>query len=78
MFFLQSKSQPLNGLNPLFAAPVLNFGVGFLFARYLYVCASTVCVYIGVFVVAATTIYTHLVLLLRKRMQVSAVSNAKR
>ncbi|XP_015890563.3 GPI ethanolamine phosphate transferase 2 isoform X2 [Ziziphus jujuba] len=40
--------------------------------KYLYVCASTICVYTGVFVVAATTIYTHLVLLLQKRMRISA------
>ncbi|KAF3439213.1 hypothetical protein FNV43_RR17488 [Rhamnella rubrinervis] len=46
--------------------------------KYLYVCASTVCVYIGVSVVAATTFYTHLVLLLRKPGQVSATSNSKR
>ncbi|KAM3756755.1 hypothetical protein ACB098_02G136500 [Castanea mollissima] len=37
--------------------------------KYLYVCATTLCVYIGVSFVAATVIYSYLVLALRKRMQ---------
>ncbi|KAK7832560.1 gpi ethanolamine phosphate transferase 2 [Quercus suber] len=37
--------------------------------KYLYVCATTLCVYIGVSFVAATVIYSYLVLAVRKRMQ---------
>ncbi|GMY12101.1 GPI ethanolamine phosphate transferase 2 isoform X2 [Fagus crenata] len=40
--------------------------------KYLYVCATTLCVYIGVSFVAATVIYSYLVLALRKRMQGSS------
>ncbi|KAJ6288276.1 hypothetical protein OIU76_024292 [Salix suchowensis] len=39
--------------------------------KYLYVCAATVCVYTGVFVVAATEIYTCWVLSLRRKKQIS-------
>ncbi|KAJ6378973.1 hypothetical protein OIU78_029066 [Salix suchowensis] len=39
--------------------------------KYLYVCAATVCVYTGVFVVAATEIYTCWVLALRRKKQIS-------
>ncbi|XP_043805495.1 GPI ethanolamine phosphate transferase 2 isoform X2 [Manihot esculenta] len=39
--------------------------------KYLYVCATTVCIYIGVFVVAATEIYTYMVLAFRRKLQVS-------
>ncbi|XP_062178247.1 GPI ethanolamine phosphate transferase 2 isoform X3 [Alnus glutinosa] len=42
--------------------------------KYLYVCATTVCVYIGVSSVAGTMIYSYLVLALRKRMQGSSSS----
>ncbi|KAG6647002.1 GPI ethanolamine phosphate transferase 2 isoform X1 [Carya illinoinensis] len=40
--------------------------------KYLYVCATTVCVYIGVSSVALTVIYSYLVLAFRKRMQCSS------
>ncbi|OVA01779.1 Type I phosphodiesterase/nucleotide pyrophosphatase/phosphate transferase [Macleaya cordata] len=36
--------------------------------KYLYVCATTVCVYVGVLVVALTGIYTSSVFFFRKRM----------
>ncbi|KAJ6915789.1 Kinesin-like protein KIN-14A [Populus alba x Populus x berolinensis] len=39
--------------------------------KYLYVCATTVCIYVGVFVVAATEIYTCWVLALRRKKQIS-------
>lgn len=39
-----------------------------LFCRYIYVCTTTICVYIGVSVVAATVTYTNFVLGLRKKM----------
>ncbi|KAJ6678779.1 PHOSPHATIDYLINOSITOL GLYCAN-RELATED [Salix viminalis] len=39
--------------------------------KYLYVCAATVCVYAGVFIVAATEIYTCWVLALRRTKQIS-------
>ncbi|XVF17348.1 hypothetical protein REPUB_Repub10bG0113200 [Reevesia pubescens] len=45
--------------------------------KYLYVCATTLCTYIGLFIVAATGIYTYLVLAMRKWKQVS-ISNNKR
>ncbi|XP_020107824.1 GPI ethanolamine phosphate transferase 2 isoform X3 [Ananas comosus] len=35
--------------------------------KYLYVCAATVCVYIGVFIVAATGLYTYSVFCFRTR-----------
>ncbi|KAF4350405.1 GPI ethanolamine phosphate transferase 2 isoform X1 [Cannabis sativa] len=37
--------------------------------KYLYVCAATVCVYIGVSIVATTVIYTYLVLSFKRTMQ---------
>ena len=46
-------------------------------SRYLYVCATTLCTYIGVFIVAATGIYTHLVLAMRKRKQVPISNNTR-
>lgn len=36
-------------------------------SRYLYVCATAVCTYIGVFIVAATGFYAYFVLVLRKQ-----------
>ncbi|CAK7339628.1 unnamed protein product [Dovyalis caffra] len=39
--------------------------------KYLYACATTVCIYTGVFVVAATEIYTYWVLALRRKRQIS-------
>lgn len=45
--------------------------------KYLYVCATTVCVYIGVSVVAGTLIYTYLVLALRRKMQGSSSNDTK-
>ncbi|KAJ8771188.1 hypothetical protein K2173_025876 [Erythroxylum novogranatense] len=36
--------------------------------KYLYVCATTVCVYVGVFVVAATGMYTYAVLMFRRKV----------
>ncbi|KAM7262240.1 hypothetical protein ACFE04_021317 [Oxalis oulophora] len=39
--------------------------------KYLYVCASTVCIYIGVFIVAATVTYTVAALNHRSKFQVS-------
>ncbi|CBI35526.3 unnamed protein product, partial [Vitis vinifera] len=37
--------------------------------KYLYVCATTVCVYVGVFVVAVTGFYTCLVFAMRRKRQ---------
>uniref|UniRef100_A0A2P2JG91 GPI ethanolamine phosphate transferase 2 C-terminal domain-containing protein n=1 Tax=Rhizophora mucronata TaxID=61149 RepID=A0A2P2JG91_RHIMU len=37
--------------------------------KYLYVSATTVCTYIGVFVVAATEVYGYLVIALRRKAQ---------
>ncbi|KAF5454416.1 hypothetical protein F2P56_024083 [Juglans regia] len=45
--------------------------------KYLYVCATTVCVYIGVSSVALTVIYSYLVLAFRKRMQCSSNTDAR-
>ncbi|XP_044500909.1 GPI ethanolamine phosphate transferase 2 isoform X4 [Mangifera indica] len=45
--------------------------------KYLYVCATTVCIYVGVAVVAATGMYTYLVLTMRKRNQVSIINDAR-
>ncbi|XP_038720563.1 GPI ethanolamine phosphate transferase 2 isoform X2 [Tripterygium wilfordii] len=45
--------------------------------KYLYVCATTVCVYVGVFVVAATEIYVYLVLNLRRKKQVLICNGAR-
>ncbi|XP_017975282.1 PREDICTED: GPI ethanolamine phosphate transferase 2 [Theobroma cacao] len=45
--------------------------------KYLYVCATTLCTYIGVSIVAATGIYTHLVLGIRKRKQVPISNNTR-
>ncbi|XP_021639181.2 GPI ethanolamine phosphate transferase 2 isoform X3 [Hevea brasiliensis] len=42
--------------------------------KYLYVCTTTVCIYIGVFVVAATEIYIYMVIAFRSKIQVS-ISN---
>ncbi|XP_022133279.1 GPI ethanolamine phosphate transferase 2 isoform X2 [Momordica charantia] len=39
--------------------------------KYLYACATTVCVLIGVFIVATTVTYAHIVLALRKKMLTS-------
>ncbi|XP_050205813.1 GPI ethanolamine phosphate transferase 2 [Mercurialis annua] len=39
--------------------------------KFLYVCATTICIYIGVFVVAVTEIYVYMVLVLRRKIQVS-------
>ncbi|GAB4848789.1 hypothetical protein Ancab_003517 [Ancistrocladus abbreviatus] len=39
--------------------------------KYLYVCATTVCIYAGLSIVAGTLIYIFLVYSLRRRMQVS-------
>ncbi|XP_023003513.1 GPI ethanolamine phosphate transferase 2 isoform X1 [Cucurbita maxima] len=36
--------------------------------KYLYACATTVCILIGVFIVAATVTYAHMVLALRRNM----------
>eukprot|EP00257_Ricinus_communis_P022146 XP_015581796.1 GPI ethanolamine phosphate transferase 2 isoform X2 [Ricinus communis] len=36
--------------------------------KYLYVCATTICIYIGVFVVAATEVYIYMVLTLRRKI----------
>ncbi|KAF9603908.1 hypothetical protein IFM89_038818, partial [Coptis chinensis] len=36
--------------------------------KYLYVCATTLCIYVGEFIVSATVIYTCLVFLFRKKM----------
>ncbi|XP_021897499.1 GPI ethanolamine phosphate transferase 2 isoform X2 [Carica papaya] len=41
--------------------------------KYLYVCATTVCTYIGVCVVAATGMYTYLVLAIRRKRQVKCL-----
>lgn len=43
--------------------------------KYLYVCATSVCIYIGIFVVAATGTYTYFVLHKRKIMQVSIIND---
>ncbi|XP_061352050.1 GPI ethanolamine phosphate transferase 2-like isoform X3 [Gastrolobium bilobum] len=44
--------------------------------KYLYVCAATACVYIGVFIVVATVIHTYIVLFwLRKSFSVSSKAN---
>ncbi|KAL5078981.1 hypothetical protein RYX36_007402 [Vicia faba] len=41
--------------------------------KYLYVCAATACVYIGVFIVVATVIYTYMVLFwLRKSLSITS------
>ncbi|XP_022739240.1 GPI ethanolamine phosphate transferase 2 isoform X2 [Durio zibethinus] len=45
--------------------------------KYLYVCATTLCTYIGVFIVAATGTYTHLVLAMRRRKQVPITNNTR-
>ncbi|XVE86854.1 hypothetical protein DITRI_Ditri18aG0068800 [Diplodiscus trichospermus] len=45
--------------------------------KYLYVCATTLCTYIGVFVVAATGIYTHMVLAMRRRKEAPASNNTR-
>lgn len=39
--------------------------------KYLYACATTVCTYVGVLVVASTVIYTYSVLAMRRRTQTS-------
>ncbi|XP_027187605.1 GPI ethanolamine phosphate transferase 2 isoform X2 [Cicer arietinum] len=47
--------------------------------KYLYVCAATACVYIGVFIVFATVIYTYIVLFwLRKSFSIISKENAQR
>ncbi|KAL5556550.1 hypothetical protein UlMin_038786 [Ulmus minor] len=46
--------------------------------KYLYVCATTVCVYIGVFIVASTVIYTYCVLVFRRARRGSAIVNNDR
>ncbi|KAF5206763.1 Gpi ethanolamine phosphate transferase [Thalictrum thalictroides] len=43
--------------------------------KYMYVCAATVCVYIGLSIVAATVTYTCVVFLVRKNM-LSSVGNS--
>ncbi|CAK8537153.1 unnamed protein product [Lathyrus sativus] len=44
--------------------------------KYLYVCAATACVYIGVFIVVATVIYTYIVLFwLRKSLSITSKEN---
>ncbi|GAY38786.1 hypothetical protein CUMW_039350 [Citrus unshiu] len=45
--------------------------------KYLYVCATSVCIYIGIFVVATTGTYTYLVLGKRKMMQVSIINDRR-
>ncbi|KAJ4825349.1 hypothetical protein Tsubulata_002698 [Turnera subulata] len=42
--------------------------------KYLYVCAASVCTYIGVLAVAATEVYAYFILVLRRKISVS-VSN---
>ncbi|XP_062100304.1 uncharacterized protein LOC133806185 isoform X3 [Humulus lupulus] len=42
--------------------------------KYLYVCAATVCLYIGVSIVATTVIYTYLVLSFMRTMRGSSAS----
>ncbi|GAV59225.1 LOW QUALITY PROTEIN: Phosphodiest domain-containing protein, partial [Cephalotus follicularis] len=39
--------------------------------KYLYVCATTVCIYIGVSAVTATSVYTYLVLAIRRKIPIS-------
>lgn len=41
------------------------------FCRFMYVCAATVCVYLGVFIVASTVFYTVWAFDLRRRLQAS-------
>ncbi|WJX61884.1 hypothetical protein P8452_46933 [Trifolium repens] len=44
--------------------------------KYLYVCAATACVYIGVFLVVTTVIYTYIVLFwLRKSLSITSKEN---
>lgn len=45
--------------------------------KYLYVCATSVCIYVGIFVVATTGTYTYLVLGKRKMMQVSIINDRR-
>ncbi|XP_057448555.1 GPI ethanolamine phosphate transferase 2 isoform X2 [Lotus japonicus] len=46
--------------------------------KYLYVCAATACVYIGVFIVAVTVIHTYIVLFwLRKSFSMCSKENGK-
>ncbi|GLU20549.1 hypothetical protein SLE2022_367420 [Rubroshorea leprosula] len=45
--------------------------------KYLYVCATTVCNYIGVSIVASTGIYTYLVLTIRQRRQVAIINKQR-
>lgn len=54
----------------LLVLDLLYSGIPF---RYLYVCATTVCVYIGVSVVAATVAYTYSVAVFRRTIRASAV-----
>lgn len=61
------KSAAICGGNKFINLGRVNLMVFHCFSRYLYVCATTVCVYIGVTVVASTGAYTYLVLALRKR-----------
>lgn len=46
--------------------------------KYLYVCATTACVYIGVFIVAATVLYISLVHTLRMKRMASIRNGTKR
>ncbi|XP_065873888.1 uncharacterized protein [Euphorbia lathyris] len=43
--------------------------------KYLYVCATTVCVYVGVFVVAATETYIYFVVALRRKRKIKVTIN---
>lgn len=64
---LYSKPLPIMQLNFVLVSENAN--------RYLYLCAATMCVYIGVLIIAATVVYTGVVLFVRTKNFNSKLQN---